>query len=260
MRKYDIISLDNRSQQSGYVKIGTFPLDPSELSNYIFPLNSNNICLDVYWFGNLTRGNYARFGIALKNSNNLNISQLSYNINNQIIENPIAYVRTTNGFDLYVRANSSLEPFLNVKCCYTETNETRFIPLQGNPIIDISNLNPTYFNPINYNLDVNTNIHNITNYYKYHGTSGTDTIQIPNYSAIGRYIVRLYISSQTEQQTAIISIINGNLIITNGTNSTTSEDNNIQASLTNDTINLSKLIYAAFIYYEIIDFSKPFTN
>lgn len=251
MIKYDIYSQDNRSGSNGYVKIGTYPLQPKELENYNFPLNNNNIIIDAYWFGNAGSGQHAKFGVALKNSSELNIRQIGIIKKGDVIDKPLAYVRTTNSFDIYLRANNDITNYLNVKCNIIESKENRFIPLTGNKIEDISSLSPTYLEIKTIDIDNTSKIRNCIlsnkyNTYKYHGNENSDTIEIPDFSNTGRYVVKIYNLKETEAYSCDIFIVNNTLICKNKYG-----DSQLTATLNNGVITISGLAWGSYLYYEI---------
>lgn len=254
MNKYDVYSQDNRAEQKYYVKIGTYPLQPNEKNNYNFPPNNNNIIIDVYWFGAYGNGQYAKFGVALKNSTSLNIGLLSINQEGKIVENPIAYVRTEDGFDIYLRANSDIYGYLNVKCNIIESKENRFIPLSGNEIIDISNLNPTYYNVTTLKIDDNTtltnvNLTNVYNNHVYNEGTNTISINIPNYQSNKRYLIHIYNGNTTTFSGLDVLIVSGNCLTKNLYDNT-----NLSATFNEGVITLTGSEYYSIIYYEIIEY------
>lgn len=250
MKVYDIISKDNRSTQNYYTKIGTFPLQPQEKNNYDFPLNNVNIILDVYWNGNSGNSQYAKFSIAMRDSNRLLISTLKTIVKGNIIDNPIAYVKTENGFDLYVRANTGVSAYLNVKCNVISSKECRFVEESGNGFIDISNLNPTYYQPDLLNV-VNCNITNLSNANRYYGTSGdsSNVIAIPNYQSNKRYIVKIKNFNGSTLKAVDVFIYNGNM-----TYKFPYDDTTLVPTFSDGNITLSSVVYYSQIYYEIVMF------
>ena len=247
MNKYDIISFDNREQINGYVKIGSFPLRPVELSNYNFPSNNNNIILDIFWNGASGQGKHAQFSIALKTSTTLNISQLSMNLKNEIPSKPLAYVRTDDSFEIYVKSFTEINPFLNVKCCILETFESRFIPETGNPFKDISSLNPTYFDEITLNVlnssISNCNIKNLINNSFFIGEKSSYSFSLPDYDPNKKYIINLFNVRNGILKELSILIFNGNIHVVK------KDDSNLNASFDNNQITLTGLEYYSHVYY-----------
>lgn len=250
MIKYDIYSKDNRTNSKNYVKIGTFPLTPYEKSDYSFPLNNINIILDIYWVGNSGNSQYGKFSVAMLNSTSLHIKTLNTIIKDKIVDNPIAYVRTNDGFDLYIRANSDISPYLNVKCNVISSKDCRFIPLSGNEFKDISSLSPTYYQPDLLNI-VNCSLSNIINSNKFYGSSSdtTNVIAIPNYQSNKRYVIKVKNFNASEIKAVDVFIYNGSM-----TYKFPYDDTTLIPSFSDGSITLSSVIYYSQIYYEIIMF------
>lgn len=252
MLKYDVYTLDNREQIDGYAKIGTYPLQPQELSDYTFPTNNSNITLDVVWLGSRGEASWAKFGIALQSSDVLNIRQLSPIKKNTVIDKPIAYIRTETGFDIYVRSNLIITS-LKTKVSITESQEPRFIPLNGNPFIDLSSFNAAYLDIKTINIDdnsnvVNSQISNISNGYFYFGTpqDSTAQIELPGYASNKRYIIRVRDITNTTLKGCDIGVMNGNVNVQN------LYDSSINASISDSKLTLTGLEYYSFCSYEII--------
>lgn len=253
MNSYTIVSDDNVSTQSGYVKIGTFPLQPIEKSGYDFPANNENIVLDAYWLSSYgTQAQYAKFGICLLDSTRIKVYLLSSTQSSRLVQNPIAYTRTVNGFDLYVRANSDVYSYQNVKCVVTSIN-SRFIPLSGNIIEDISSLSPTIPDISSFLLNIdnstltNSSINNFTNGTVYVGQVSSVTITIPNYSATGRYLIRITNVKSGTYLSIDLTVYNETL-----TAKYPHDDETLTATISEGVITLSHPEWYSYVYYEII--------
>lgn len=259
MKRYTILSDGNILQVSGgYTKVGTFPFTPEEMSNYTFPLDAENMVMDVYWVsagGN--QAQWAKFGFALYNSTTLKCYLMSATQSSRLVENPIAWKKTDSGIDLYVRVNSSIYSYQSVKCDVVSINE-RFIPLSGNIIEDITDLDPVYFNPTDklLNIDGSTvelcNIHKLMNSYFYNGNTSSATITIPSYTNPGRYLIRITNAKASTYKAIDITVYNGTMTV----KYPHSDDSAITATFNDTTgvISLSGVSSYSHIYYEIAQF------
>lgn len=244
MNKFDVYSLDNINQISGYAKIGSFPLQPGELNNYNFPTNNNNMELEVFWTGAGGYGKYAKFNVALRDSNRLIINLLSKHIKGDLPTNPIAYIRTQNSFDLYVKNFTDINMYLNIKCKITQTKEPRFIPESGNPIIDISELNPTYFNPDLLEF-TNSSLNNFRNNAFYQGKSSNASIDLPKGNG---FLCKIFNVNSSTLNEIIVYISGKNIVVKK------KDESNLNATLSDNKINLTGLEYYSWVYYELSTF------
>lgn len=247
MRKFDITTNSNVETTNGYVKIGSYPLQPQEKSNYNFPANSDNMVLDIYWTSNSGSKAHAQYSVALRNSTQLNIEPLGYWVKNAYVpEYPIAYVRTDDGFDIYVDAGVNLFNYGQVKCNIEgQTQETRFIPESGNYVKDITDLNPTR---IGYNVIgvVNSDIENVNlkNVYvsdAYQGLSSTATVALPNYSDGQRWTFKIMNYKGSMYNTSEGSIFGGSVNVLKLGSST------VDATLNNGSLNITGLEYSSWV-------------
>lgn len=250
MNKFDVYSADNLAQITGYFKIGSLYLKPSERSNYSFPTNTDNMELEIFWTGASGNGKSAKFNIGFRNSTNLNINLLESKFDGDLPENPIAYVRTETAFEIYVKNFTDVNLYLDVKCKITQTRSGRFVPESSNFIENISSKNPTYYNPSlpkfkNSNIE-DVDIKKIKNNNFYNGTQNTNTIQIPDYETTKRFLCRIY-----NLKSGLINEIN--CFIINGAITVKQKDETtMNATFSNGTITISGLEYYSYVYYELI--------
>ena len=191
----------------------------------------------------LLRESTLEVSIALYTSTQLLINTLSNTLKGDIVDNPIAYVRTEDSFDLYARANSDINPYLNVKCDIIEAKEPRFIPLNGTDFVDISSLNPVYYQPKLLYID------GIYKNYQFCGTSSSspnNVISIPNYANNKKYVIKVTNFNASEIKSLLITVYNGTMSSQHiGTDST------LTPSFNNGEITLSSFIWYSNLTYII---------
>lgn len=247
MRKFDITTHENVENLNGYVKIGSYPLQPQEKSNYNFPANTDNMVLDIYWTSNSKNKAHAQYSVALRDSTQLNIAPLGFWVKNAYVPTyPIAYVRTDDGFDLYVDAGANIFNYGQVKCNIEgQTQETRFIPESGNYVKDITDLNPTRiaYNVIGVvNSDIeNVNLKNVYFSESWQASSSSLTVALPNYEDGQRWTFKIMNYKGSIYKTSEGSVYGGSI------NVLKLGDSTVDATFNNGSLNITGLEWSSWV-------------
>lgn len=253
MRKYDYISMDNLNAIDGYAKIGTIGIRPDEKTNHDFYENDYSLILDVMWCGAYGTGKTAKFAISLRTSTTLNIAQLSPSFD--VISDVLAYKRVEDGFDIYVRADKTVNNYVNIKCQITE-NFPRFILTDRTPIADITEVEATTFNTVkNIHMDstsvvsLSTVEDSAIKFYTqsvfYNDATSSHTFNIPNYESGKFYVFNIYDLKNGSLKCANVALpANGTAIITN------IGDSNLTCSHSEGVLTIGGLEHYSMVYIE----------